>query len=81
MIIKLGKDGCYALSEGFTGVVKSLDVEVVDTTGAGDAFVSGFVAALTRGEDVRAACEGGNQAGARIVQKLGAVAAWFDSSP
>ncbi len=81
VIIKLGKDGCYALSEGFTGVVKSLDVEVVDTTGAGDAFVSGFVAALTRGEDVRAACEGGNQAGARIVQKLGAVAAWFDSSP
>jgi sugar/nucleoside kinase (ribokinase family) len=78
VIIKLGAQGCYALSERFTGMVPAFKVEVVDTTGAGDAFAAGFVAALSQGKDVETSCKAGNQAGAHVVQKLGAIAAWVD---
>jgi sugar/nucleoside kinase (ribokinase family) len=78
VIVKLGAEGCYALSDEFTGVVPASDVEVIDTTGAGDAFAAGFIAALSSGAGVESACEAGNQAGARIVQHLGAIAGWLD---
>jgi sugar/nucleoside kinase (ribokinase family) len=78
VVIKLGAEGCYALSDEFSGVVPASKVEVVDTTGAGDAFASGFIAALSRGGDLKAACTAGNQAGARIVQKLGAITGWLE---
>lgn len=79
VIIKLGAEGCYALSKDYTGVIPAIEVEVVDTTGAGDAFVSGFIAAACKGADVKAACEAGNQAGALIVRKLGAIAGWLEN--
>jgi len=77
VIIKLGAEGCYVLSDEFTGIVPALKVEVVDTTGAGDAFAAGFIAAKVHSADLRAACEAGNRAGARIVQKLGAITGWL----
>jgi sugar/nucleoside kinase (ribokinase family) len=76
VIIKLGARGCYARSDAFTGSVPALKVDVVDTTGAGDAFASGLIAALSTGESLRAACQSGNQAGAKVCTKLGAIAAW-----
>jgi len=78
VIIKLGSEGCYALADPFTGRVPGVKVDAVDTTGAGDAFCAGFIAALAKDADVQAACQAGNQAGARIVQKLGAIAGWLD---
>ena len=57
---------------------ENIGAKVVDTTGAGDAFAAGFIAAALRGERLEAACEAGNAAGARIVSRLGAVSAWFD---
>lgn len=80
VIVKLGAGGCYALGEAFQGVVPAPKVEVVDTTGAGDAFAAGFIAALCRDADLENACQAGNQAGARIVGKLGAIEAWLDES-
>jgi sugar/nucleoside kinase (ribokinase family) len=79
VIIKLGSDGCYALSDSFTGVVPGVEVDVVDTTGAGDAFASGFIAVLSKGADLKFACEAGNQAGARVCTKLGTIAAWMET--
>ncbi len=79
VIVKLGAEGCYALSDEFTGTVEAISVPVVDTTGAGDAFAAGFIAARTRGDDLRAACQAGNRAGARVVQKLGAIAGWVEA--
>ncbi|MFC1996009.1 carbohydrate kinase family protein [Chloroflexota bacterium] len=78
VIIKLGAQGCYALSDGFTGVVPAIEVEVVDTTGAGDAFASGLIEALSRGANLEAALESGNQAGGKMCSKLGAIAAWVE---
>jgi sugar/nucleoside kinase (ribokinase family) len=79
VIIKLGSEGCYVTSDSYTGIVPGLDVDVVDTTGAGDAFASGFIAALSKGADIKSACEAGNQAGAKICTKLGPIAAWMDT--
>ncbi len=78
VLVKLGAAGCRAEGEGFQGVVPAPRVDVVDTTGAGDAFAAGFIAATLRGADVEAACRAGNEAGARVVGRLGPVAAWFD---
>jgi len=46
---------------------------VIDTTGAGDAFAAGLLAALQKGEDLPDACRAGAIMGSRTVQYLGAV--------
>ena len=45
--------------------------KVVDTTGAGDAFVAGFLAAFSRGESLPGCVQIGNGAGAKCVERLG----------
>jgi 2-dehydro-3-deoxygluconokinase len=44
VVIKDGARGCTALIEGERHAAKALDVEVVDSVGAGDAFVAGYLA-------------------------------------
>ena len=46
--------------------------QVVDTTGAGDAFAGALAAALGRGADLDAAVAAGLRAGAEAVQRIGA---------
>jgi sugar/nucleoside kinase (ribokinase family) len=78
IIIKLGDQGCWVESDSRCGRVPAPHVAVVDTTGAGDAFAAGLIAALLRGETLEMACRAGNDAGARIVGAFGAVAGWFE---
>jgi len=47
------------------------EVTVVDTTGAGDAFAAGFIAARLAGSDEAGALARGIAAGARAVQSIG----------
>ena len=49
VVVKLGADGCHALIDGDTHVVPAVPVHPVDTVGAGDAFVAGYLAELVRG--------------------------------
>ena len=76
VVIKLGADGCWLDSPDGGCFVQSECVEVVDTTGAGDAFAAGLGAARLQGADWVEACRAASRAGARVVTQLGAVAAW-----
>ncbi|WP_225830208.1 carbohydrate kinase family protein [Streptomyces sp. NK08204] len=60
-----GAEGCAGLDEqGRHFTVAAFPAEVADSTGAGDAFHAGFLAARLRGADVREAAAWGNRAGA-----------------
>jgi len=51
MILTLGSDGALAVTRtGEAWRASALPVEVIDTTGAGDAFAGGLAAALAQGE-------------------------------
>ena len=72
VVIKLGKDGCLVSTPGSHLKVPAFAAEAVDTTGAGDAFVSGFIAAYCRGMSLKGCAIIGNAAGAVCVGKMGA---------
>jgi sugar/nucleoside kinase (ribokinase family) len=78
VVVKLGASGCFGLSSTYSGIVPATEVDVVDTTGAGDAFAAGFIAALYRNEEFRLACLAGNLAGGKICTRLGAITAWLE---
>lgn len=71
-VLTLGGDG--AIVADATGVreVPALPVDVVDTAGAGDAFVGALCAELARGGTLDAAVELATRAGAAAVQERGA---------
>ncbi len=73
VIIKAGSEGCYLHSDQMTTMVAGNKVEVVDTTGAGDAFAAGLIAALVKGKELHEACMEGNECGAKVVQELGTI--------
>jgi len=74
VIIKLGSKGCWLSESGQGTLIPAPQVEnVIDTTGAGDAFTAGLLAALRKGEDLPGACRAGVHLGSRTVQYLGAV--------
>jgi 2-dehydro-3-deoxygluconokinase len=53
VIIKLGADGCVALVDGEAYQQPAIPIRAVDTVGAGDAFVGGYLAELLNGESVQ----------------------------
>ncbi len=71
--VKLAEGGCY-ISDGRHGrLVKARRVKkVVDATGAGDAFVAGFIAAILRGHDPFSAARVANSVAASCVSAVGA---------
>lgn len=52
-----GQGAVYARANGESGVVPAKKVDVIDTTGAGDAFFAGTVIGLTYGKNLPASCE------------------------
>jgi sugar/nucleoside kinase (ribokinase family) len=72
VVIKTGEKGCYAACREEQFTLPALRVPVVDTTGAGDNLVAGFLDALLRGENFRSCCEAGIRTAAASVQHLGA---------
>ncbi|WP_086729608.1 sugar kinase, partial [Streptomyces carpinensis] len=49
-VVKLGSDGCAAVADGERLCVPAVRVDAVDTVGAGDAFVAGYLAELLSGK-------------------------------
>ena len=75
VVITLGGDGAVFAVPGASGHLPAPRVTVVDTTGAGDAFVGALCAELAESgasTELRAAVERGVAAGAAAVQWLGA---------
>ena len=72
VIVTLGEEGCYFLNQDNEIYVKGIQVTSVDRTGAGDAFISAFVARLLKGEEVHSALEFANFSGAYSVTQQGA---------
>jgi sugar/nucleoside kinase (ribokinase family) len=74
VIIKLGAEGCWLADVDRGMHIPGIEVEqVVDTTGAGDAFAAGLVSALRQGKDIEEACRFGAKQGAMTTGFLGAV--------
>ena len=61
MVVTLGSEGAvyYDRTDDSAGWIPPVAVEVCDTTGAGDAFFSGVVIGLTRGDSLEEACKTG----------------------
>lgn len=66
------KGGRIFLPGGLRHLYQAKKVETVNTTGAGDAFCVGYVAALLKGQDPEAAANWGVENAASVVRRLGA---------
>ena len=75
IVIKLGAQGSYLRSTDLEEIIPTIDAEVIDTTGAGDNFVAGFLHGILHGWDLVECCHFANAVGAISTTKLGAVAA------
>lgn len=72
VVITLGADGAVYAESDATEHVTSPEVEVVDTTGAGDAFVGALAVKLADGASLKKAVSYAVRAGAAAVTKEGA---------
>ncbi|MGI9253625.1 MAG: ribokinase [Thermomicrobiales bacterium] len=72
VLITLGAAGALLLSDGDTLQIPAPEVEVVDTTGAGDATVGAFGARLAVGDDAVSAARAGVVAGSLACTRPGA---------
>lgn len=71
VIITLGSRGVFVSSDGKEEIVPAFKVNAVDTTGAGDAFNGGLLAALSKGKDLWEAARFANALAALSVQRIG----------
>jgi ribokinase len=72
IVLTLGAKGCILLSADQEFNLPAHSVKVVDTTGAGDAFIGAFSTAIASGHDFLTAGKWGNAAGALATTSLGA---------
>lgn len=74
VVLKVGGRGCLVCSAHATELVPAIRQRAVDTTGAGDNFVAGYIRALLRGADPVDAAVLANGVAAVSVGALGATA-------
>lgn len=71
VVIKLGADGAVSYVDGVVRTTSAVPVQVVDTVGAGDAFVAGYLADLLDGQDADVRLDTAAAAGAFACTALG----------
>jgi len=74
VIITLGSQGAFVLSDSFTGMVATRKVEAVDTTAAGDTFNGALAVGMANGQAIDEAVGFANKAATISVTRLGAQA-------
>jgi len=73
LVVKLGSEGCYVTDFRNEYRIKTFNnVPVVDTTGAGDAFVSGFLTGMSKGWNIYSCGLFGNAVASNCVMEFGA---------
>lgn len=75
VIVKCGAEGVYAQAGKQVWHFPAIPVNAVDTTGAGDCFNAGFLAALIRGEPIENCLRYGNISGGLSTTRIGGAAA------
>lgn len=87
IVVKRGPMGCVVFPDDIPdnlddGIwVQGREVEVFNTLGAGDGFMSGFLRGWVKGESWETCCEYGNAAGAIVVSRHGcspAIPSWIE---
>lgn len=78
VIVTLGAGGSLVATADGVHRLPALPVEVVDTTGCGDAYCAGFITGLVRGRDVLESARWGTAAAATVAQGLGSDACLTD---
>lgn len=71
VVCKMGSEGSHVFTHGDSLYVPAIKVEVVDTTGAGDVYVAGFLAYLIQGKSFRECAEFATQIAGMSVTGLG----------
>jgi len=70
--VKLGAKGCYVTDGRENHLIDAFKVKVVDTTGAGDAFCTGFLYGLISRKSLYECGRLGNFVASRCIMKMGA---------
>ena len=72
VVIKRGSLGAIAKTRGYDSIsIPAVSATVVDTTGAGDSFAAGFIAAFASKRDLTAAMTAGTELAAQCVAIVG----------
>ena len=74
IVIKMGENGSYASTPEAEYLAPAYPVKAVDATGAGDAYVAGFLAGTIMNWDLRATAELASATGAACVTAIGTTA-------
>jgi len=72
VVVKRGERGCYVTDGKESFEVCAYNVKVVDTTGAGDAFNTGFIYGYLKGKSLKDCAKLGNYLASLCIQHVGA---------
>lgn len=84
VVVTMGKNGCYAVSNTGSTVVRGFPVNVVDTTGCGDGFLAGLLTGMVKTssrpneislETLYSICRYANAVGALTAARRGVISA------
>ena len=79
VVVKVDKDGCIGIDDDKMFFIKSIDeFKNVDSTGAGDAFLSGFMYGLFYDKPLNECILYGNITGGKAVTKVGALSGYVN---
>ncbi len=71
VVVKKGSQGVFAINNSHECEVNAFKCNVVDTTGAGDSFNSGFLYSFLKGYDLEKSCRIGNWVASKSIEGFG----------